>query len=335
MDKTLSRAFDLLRFPMAILVVFLHIDNAPRIAVMEYDWGADWWQSSYYFSIIFVDNIAKIAVPCFFFISGYLFFKGMKVFGAKDYFTKVRSRLRSLVVPYILWNLLAAIYLYVSQGLVLRPWYLNFTEPANFPLWFLRDLIAVVLVSPLVYLIARYLKVVGSIAMAGLYVAGVVPPLWIFYFSSLFFFYLGAYCGMTLFVPKRGGKWEAVLYISATLMFAATIAAYGTRTDAYLMPVYLIVGVMAAICFSCRLIDKGVKVIPVLAASSFFVYVSHKLGATFVAKLLFDVLPHGYGTLTVRFIVAPFVAAALCLAVYVAWQKLSPRSLAFFVGRKR
>ena len=118
-------------------------------------------------------------------------------------------------------------------------------------------------------------------------------------------------------------------------MFAATIAAYGTRTDAYQMPVYLIVGVMAAICFSCRLIDKGVKVIPVLAASSFFVYVSHKLGATFVAKLLFDVLPHGYGTLTVRFIVAPFVAAALCLAVYVAWQKLSPRSLAFFVGRKR
>ena len=334
MDKTLSRAFDLLRFPMAILVVFLHIDNAPRIAVMEYEWGVDLWQSCYYFAIIFVDNIAKIAVPCFFFISGYLFFKGKRDFGKNDYFSKVKSRLRSLVVPYILWNLLAAMYIYATQGLVLRPWYLNFTEPANFPLWFLRDLIAIVLVSPVVYVVARYLKLFGLILMTVLYVSGMVPPLWIFYFSSLFFFYLGAYCGMALFVRKRGGRCEAVLYVSAALMFVATVAAYGTCLDAYLMPVYLIVGVLAAICLCCRLVDKGAKVLPVLVASSFFVYVSHKLGATFVAKLLFNVLPQGYGTMTVRFLVAPFVATALCVVVYMAWHKLSPRSLAFFVGRK-
>ena len=56
------------------------------------------------FRFSFVEGIARIGVPLFFFISGFLFFY-YDDFSKNVYLGKIKKRFKSLVVPYIFWNL--------------------------------------------------------------------------------------------------------------------------------------------------------------------------------------------------------------------------------------
>ena len=49
------------------------------------------------------ERLGQIAVPGFFMVSSYLFFRG---FCWEKLIPKWRSRIRSLVLPYLLWNFL-------------------------------------------------------------------------------------------------------------------------------------------------------------------------------------------------------------------------------------
>lgn len=334
MDKVLSKAFDLLRFPLAILVVFLHIDNAPKISVWGHDWNWNEGLALYEMTIILVDTIAKIAVPCFFFISGYLFFIRIKVFTVAVYKDKITRRIRSLLVPYLIWNLLAVAYLYATQGIMPDSFARVFLAPANFPLWFLRDLIIMVVASPVIYCIAKYAKSIGLIVMTVLYVSDVIPVLVYCLFSSVYFFYLGCYCSQRRGFAKAIKGNLHVLCMSASVLFWAAIVLYGYVIGKYVLLAFLITGTFCSISIGCRFVEKGIKVMPVLVASSFFIYLSHKLGATYIAKVLFTVLPDNYYVLTLRFLVAPFVAVLMCVAVFALWQKYSPKTLSFVIGRK-
>lgn len=56
------------------------------------------------------NRMMDVVVPCFFFISGYLFYLN---YTQKDYLRKLRTRIRSLLVPYLLWNTIFAFLWYV------------------------------------------------------------------------------------------------------------------------------------------------------------------------------------------------------------------------------
>lgn len=38
MDERLSQSFDVMKFPLALSVVYLHIDQVPQITTLEFDW---------------------------------------------------------------------------------------------------------------------------------------------------------------------------------------------------------------------------------------------------------------------------------------------------------
>ena len=91
-------------------------------------------------------------------------FESIKV---HDYVAKLKSRAKSLLLPLIFWNLVFILMLYIKQTFVgigehklvvdysLKDWFLVFVNqnssglPINTPLWFVRDLIVMVLISPL------------------------------------------------------------------------------------------------------------------------------------------------------------------------------------------
>ena len=72
MDKNISKSIDFLRFPLAIAVVFLHLPG-------QYTNWSEWsWYSWANFSgcdilSLSTNVLFQVAVPIFFFISGYLF----------------------------------------------------------------------------------------------------------------------------------------------------------------------------------------------------------------------------------------------------------------------
>ena len=122
------------------------------------------------------DGLGQIAVPGFFMVSSYLFFRG---FCWEKLIPKWRSRLRSLVLPYLLWNFLyymgyvAATRLPGLSGVVGKT-PIPFNGPRLFDalvfysynpvFWYLFQLIILVALAPLVYTVMRG-NVTGAAAL--------------------------------------------------------------------------------------------------------------------------------------------------------------------------
>jgi fucose 4-O-acetylase-like acetyltransferase len=65
----------------------------------------------HYCSNLFSYVLGGIAVPLFFFISGFLFFLNIENFNLQSYGNKLQTRGKTLLIPYLFWNLFAiAIY---------------------------------------------------------------------------------------------------------------------------------------------------------------------------------------------------------------------------------
>ena len=162
-----TNAISFLRFPLAVLVVYLH--SRPEVIGA----GADMECMPKLLNLtnLISGNITRIAVPAFFFISGYLFFRNIEKWEWSRYFDKLERRFHTLVVPFVVWNLLILGIFFFIQTFVpslihnehelirnyglshyLSAFGLNvFEKPICYQLWFIRDLIVLVLLYYLHY----------------------------------------------------------------------------------------------------------------------------------------------------------------------------------------
>ena len=169
-QSVLSNTIDFLRFPLIIAVVFIHCDPASMVIG-----GKELVEKNTYpiYSLlrwIVSEEVAKIAVPLFFFISGFLFFYRSPSLTISDYVKKLKKRARTLLIPYILWNIFI-IMLFICAQLFIpsmlsganKPIFdKNFFEwinmfwgypdemPICYQFWFIRDLIVTVCLSPII-----------------------------------------------------------------------------------------------------------------------------------------------------------------------------------------
>ena len=201
MQERLSSAVSWLRFTLIFFIIMLHCYSAVRL------------EGSYdtYFKILYPFSLwlGETGVPGFFFISGFLFFYSRKPYGRK-----IATRMRTLLVPYVLWNaLLLALYLaayfagfqpeingkpLAGYGVVdyLRVfWDRGSYDNGNFvpllcPLWYIRNLLIMCVLSPLFYYLIRYVRELFLIALLGwwlsVYDNAFIP-------QTVFFFCLGGY----------------------------------------------------------------------------------------------------------------------------------------------
>ena len=165
----LSRAITWLRFPLIFFIIMLHCYSVQRLE----------GNHDFYFKVIYPFSLwlGETGVPGFFFISGYLFY-----LSKKSYLQKIQSRINTLLVPYLLWNLLLlALYLIayafgypqdingksiVNYGIIdyLRVfWDRGSYDNGNFtpllcPLWYIRNLIILSVLSPLFFYLIRYAR---------------------------------------------------------------------------------------------------------------------------------------------------------------------------------
>ena len=162
-------------------------------------------------SFFFSRSITQFAVPMFFILSGISFFKG---YDNKKYPTKIKSRLFTLVIPYLLWNTVWLIWEVVtsfsalSESSVLNG--LNLVDilkgiffyGCNPPFWFIFDLIVFSFAAPVVFLIIRN-KYIGIASVVFLSISsyfGIHLPASVFYYPTAIVFYiLGALIGYHYF----------------------------------------------------------------------------------------------------------------------------------------
>lgn len=160
-----SQKIKVISFACIILVLYIHSgfhDYPHEIAGMAFN---HWIQD------IISGQIGRCAVPMFYMISGFLFFQNVHTMG--DIWKKMRKRVRTLLVPYVIAALFMPLFLVVLDMLPFASRFSNGagfsdsfrqpvgdilsslfykvpggTSPWAFHLWFLRDLIIIVALSP-------------------------------------------------------------------------------------------------------------------------------------------------------------------------------------------
>ena len=115
-------------------------------------------------------------MPFFFMISGYLFFRTYK---SSKWKAKIRSRAKSLLIPYLIWNVFYAIVMItlmkigavsnMSNVESLSGGVISCINSEYSPLWFVKYLMFFVCISPLMYYVLRN-KWTGAVTIIALLV---------------------------------------------------------------------------------------------------------------------------------------------------------------------
>lgn len=121
-----------------------------------------------FFEFCISNGIARFAVPMFFITSGYFFFrKFSKSYELQSYFIQVKKRIKSLLVPYIIWALWGALILYIvfdfaSFNDMITYFCSNICNlllnPKSYQLWFIFDLMKLTVISPIIYFLVKRFK---------------------------------------------------------------------------------------------------------------------------------------------------------------------------------
>ena len=103
-----SQALDLLRFPLACVVVTIHVFAGCDFAIQGEEFDLSGYGVFMALTAFAKAFLAAQSVPVYFFIAGYVFFLGITL-TKETYFRKMKNRFRSLFIPYVLWNVLGIV----------------------------------------------------------------------------------------------------------------------------------------------------------------------------------------------------------------------------------
>lgn len=147
-------------------------------------------------------GLGELAVPGFFCMSGYLFFRNISVqedlkTAAAAFVGKLKHRIYSLLIPYLIWNIIYyAVYIAAGRA---EPGIYELIEAAaayryNPVFWYLHELIIITVLTPLIYVISR--KMLTAIpCLAAVFAAAVcydIMPVHIVNEDALFYYMCGA-----------------------------------------------------------------------------------------------------------------------------------------------
>ena len=120
MSKTSTSSFSAvitaLRFPLIIMVVAIHLIS-DKLTLPQ--WGAPNWLYIYV-SEFLSHSLPRIAVPMFFFISGYYAFYKKDWSQRSIWTVELKKRVKTLLIPYLLWNSIYLVILLAKTQMGLR-----------------------------------------------------------------------------------------------------------------------------------------------------------------------------------------------------------------------
>lgn len=309
-------------------------------------------------------GVARVAVPLFFLVSGYLFFLGQ--WSWSKYADKLKRRINTLLIPFLFWNLATwAIYTagrripqtkaYFGGGVWPPAGHVSILcyvgglfgicerYPIDYQFWFIRDLIALVLLAPVIYFLLRGKWALPFlVTLFGLWFAAAWPDLWPSMAHSIFlpeqleatlYFSLGAYLsqpGKDVTYLDKFGPWIS----AAFLVFLVLHSTYQDRLT-YLHKLVIMFGV-PSLWWLTRLALGNAKLkasLIGLTGDSFFVFAAQEPLQTVVRKVSYKFLaPTGGVSVLALYLLTPVCIIALLVVIHRCLQKIMPRFTGVITG---
>ncbi|MBR4783383.1 MAG: hypothetical protein IK023_05790 [Bacteroidaceae bacterium] len=314
-----------------------------------------------------------------------------------NYFHKFRRRVRSLLLPYVLFCLLAVIGLIINHTLHGHSltdsihtflgngrWLHNFwdvhttgqntnvlgiTKPVSYPilipLWFIRDLMVIVLMTPLIGWAIRCLRIGWIAVMVVLSITGIWIPLVGFSPSSCLWFSIGAWFSINgISMASSLRRVRIPLICAAIALLVLDILTDGRPADRYVHFAFLLMAVPATYAIAVRdrsIIKLDLDLNPVrdrfnvqcstvngqwsmfngqwsTASLSFFIFAFHTLSVPFLGRpveLSKQLLFTGSDSellCILQSIGAALLTAVICIMAYFLMLLICPKFLSLLTG---
>ena len=302
----------------------------------------------------FLFYLIQAAVPMFFMISGYLFYRTFKPENTKE---KLLSRVKTLVVPYFVWNVIYTVFTVVLYKL-------NFIKNVDIewnwriliqiinsefsPLWFLKYLIVFSLIAPAMYYLLKNKYIGGgvvalTVTLNIVFIAcGVIKSpinvnsnsLAMFNYQYVYYV-VGAYSALHLKdVVENPQKDKTIIGICGV----------ATLCLIYWMPFFknsILVGHTFRLLFIIFLwfafdLLRDCEIKPFLK-TSFFVYCSHLMVVQCMQGAIGIILPKRFGSdsaiYALEWIAVPIITIGIVLCCAYVLKKHIPKAWKVLTGR--
>lgn len=298
-----------LRFPMIVLMTYAHSYSG----VSEgYSLLSSNWNAYEFLKLLVSQTLVNVAVPVFFIMSGYLFFYNVKKWNLEVYKSKILRRVRTLLLPYFVWNLMMVLKLRTLT-------WSFFWTPANMPLWFLRDLIIISLLTPIIYIGFRRLGVGFFVFLLPIYFTGVWATLPDINPFGICFFSLGAFWGIRKFdLLATCMRYEMSSYFLSVLSGVGMLMSHGTIIYMWLMLFFRIMGAIAVFCIANHIAKKNSSP---MFDSAYFIYLVHYVFfLSFIDEAFFTLFGISETSLCLHYLLCPLIKVAIYVAVYIIYS---------------
>ena len=218
------------------------------------------------------------------------------------------------------------------------------TSPVLVPLWFVRDLMVVVVFSPLIHWLIAKFRFIPVLIFGACYMCRVFIPIHGFSATCFFFFSLGAYFSISgTNMVSALARYRHPAYIIAFLSMIVLIWTNGRKGDEmapqpqwvhFLYYIYVLSAVISAVGIARQLLlTSRVSVNRWVARATFFIFLSHVFVLGYLHRIARHFTPADcYPVLTMEYLLIPLITTLICLALYRILERHLPRVLAVLTG---
>ena len=341
--SSISETITLLRFPLTVFIVMYHCfcwmtpQEQPLYAALVYPFGL---------------MMGETGVPAFFFISGFLFFLNQRSYGEK-----LKARVSSLLLPYVLWNalvLLAYVVLmfighpqdiagksiadyqfldylraFVDRGV----WDNGNGQPMLCPFWYVRNLMMLSIAAPLIRYLVMGTK--GILLLMVLLVWWISVPYNGMMAQSVLFFSIGAYFSVKRLSPILT---QNSVYTRAVMMLWLFLAVLDWLAHTcisiwgglYIHRLVLVANIFILFLVG-TLFSKNIRVIPLLQKSCFWIYAFHYLFTILLRHI--SPVKNDWMQFAV-YMLSVMAILMVCIATYAIGRRLMPQVVNVLTGNR-
>ena len=344
--QRLSRSIEVLRFPLILFIICLHCYTSTSSITKGH---GSFFQITYPFSLW----IGETGVPAYFFISGLLLY-----YSKKTYAQKLRSRFNTLLVPYLFFNgIILCGYLFLmimgKPAVILDKdvadysiidyvrafwdrgsWSNGNGAPLLCPFWYIRNLIVLVVFSPVLYYIIKYTKLLFPLIVGCLWINAYDSA---YTLQSLTMFSLGAYFPISGKNPIDVFDRFKIIFVGAFVFLAIMDILHLFINIPFALPFHrlsLIANTFFVICMLGEILNHHHIYSPLLSKSAFFVFCIHYPLTLALKPLYASVSGFPDIVLAIIYLVSVICVALICVAVYKLLSWIMPGILNMITGNR-
>lgn len=243
------------------------------------------------------------------------------------------------MVPYLLWNFIGYIIYAIKVGFDFEDFFHSFwvidipgrcgSSPIDGPLWYVRNLMIMVVISPIISYMMKYTKCYLILIMTILWIIQ-IPPFNKGIGIAFYFFSLGGYLRMFDYHVENLQRYAKYLIIAYPI-YVIYAFLMQSNSDSWDFQLGILLGIGAIFSLTIHFIKCGsgnCKFTKILSETSFFIYCLHDLLLQFFKPFFSEIL----GTGDSAYISLIVVDIALCLGFFYVLKRISPKVTSLLMG---